>query len=278
MKENSVVDLLLDLSKRNKVFDDLRLSSDPNHPCDNVVNSQLTLELEPTQFHLPEPWNGRIDCAPILFISSNPSISVEELFPTSGWPDEMIVDFFMNRFEDRGVNDSWVYKNKILMRDGSRSKRTVAYWAAIQCRAAELFGRDVIPGIDYCITEIVPFKSHKEIGVARAAKFCNENYFSKVVKLSDAAIFIGVGKVAMNFLKSFYPEDKIGEREILYIPHPNARSRKTFASHYSSEKLASINSLLKQSSIIETVYKLENTPPMMEIQRFITSKIKLKTN
>ena len=43
-------------------------------PCYKVVKSQPIKSYE--NFQLPEPWGGHIDKAPILFLSSNPSISL----------------------------------------------------------------------------------------------------------------------------------------------------------------------------------------------------------
>ncbi|MGJ0493228.1 hypothetical protein [Methylobacter sp.] len=48
------------------------------HPCSSIV---LTQNVALDAFHLPEPWNGEIDTAPILFISSNPSININEIYP-----------------------------------------------------------------------------------------------------------------------------------------------------------------------------------------------------
>jgi hypothetical protein len=73
-----------------------------SHPCAEIVRSQGATEL--TDFQVPEPWSGPISTAPILFVSSNPSISksfppsdLDEEYPTgssSSWPDARIVDFF----------------------------------------------------------------------------------------------------------------------------------------------------------------------------------------
>jgi hypothetical protein len=44
------------------------------HPCREIVQYQLSLTGARSydEFHLPEPWCGQIDRAPILFVSSNP--------------------------------------------------------------------------------------------------------------------------------------------------------------------------------------------------------------
>jgi hypothetical protein len=56
-------------------------------PCQTIVLSQTGMT-----FHSPEPWSGNIATAPILFLSSNPSISEEEMYPDPSWADEQITD------------------------------------------------------------------------------------------------------------------------------------------------------------------------------------------
>ena len=75
------------------------------HPCYSIVKSQVVSSLE--SFQVPEPWNGDIVDAPILFLSSNPSISEVEDYPCWGWDSELIEDFFVHRFG--GGKKDWVY-------------------------------------------------------------------------------------------------------------------------------------------------------------------------
>jgi hypothetical protein len=72
------------------------LTSDEPHPCRNVVAAQ---HLPRSRYHVPEPWNGRIETAPILFVSSNPSFSPSEKFPLVSWADDRIEEFFTTRFD-----------------------------------------------------------------------------------------------------------------------------------------------------------------------------------
>lgn len=74
------------------------------HPCAQLVRSQPIDK--PLQ--LPEPWSGDIEHAPILFLSSNPSIAhcdckdgvrcSGEEFPTEAASDATVIDFFSRRF------------------------------------------------------------------------------------------------------------------------------------------------------------------------------------
>lgn len=48
-------------------------TTNEQHPCYDMVNVQTTKE-----FHLPEPFNGNIETAEILFIGSNPNYDENE--------------------------------------------------------------------------------------------------------------------------------------------------------------------------------------------------------
>ncbi len=76
----------------------------PAHPCARIVSVQSGIP--PTARHLPEPWNGDLARAPLLFVSSNPSIDEDEAYPTASWPEEDVIDFFLHRFG--GGRRPWV--------------------------------------------------------------------------------------------------------------------------------------------------------------------------
>ena len=102
------LDLLLDIAKCNE-FCGLIENENITSSCHKVYKSQKDQGAEKSgDFQLPEPWSGDILNAPILIISSNPSYSSEELYPDLTWPNEMILDFFQNRFHG-DVLVSWVF-------------------------------------------------------------------------------------------------------------------------------------------------------------------------
>ncbi|MFZ2490259.1 MAG: hypothetical protein WA208_02125 [Thermoanaerobaculia bacterium] len=82
----NVDDLLLRIA-RCPVVADARATV--GHACHVVVNTQ---PVGPEAFHLPEPWNGDLRFAPLLFVSSNPSIGPSEDYPTTGCDDDLIED------------------------------------------------------------------------------------------------------------------------------------------------------------------------------------------
>ncbi len=108
-------------------------SPQSSNPCSRIISVQhanhpTTL----TQHQVPEPWSGDIQHAPILFLSSNPSIddnpSIEEReeFPLWSWPDEWIEDFFAHRYA--GGRKQWIENGTRYLRlNGSRG-RAVSFW------------------------------------------------------------------------------------------------------------------------------------------------------
>ena len=137
----------------------------PN-PCAKVIAFQHLIHPESLDQHqVPEPWSGNIQQAPILFLSSNPSIDGKEEYPLWSCPDQRIDDFFVNRFG--GGRKQWIEDGiRSLRRDGSRVR--VHYWIEVRQRARELLERDVLPGSDYALTEVVHCKSLNEAGVLEA--------------------------------------------------------------------------------------------------------------
>ncbi len=216
-------ELLLEIARCPRFFEILEGDKKRLSCCKKIVSSQKEQVGIESDFQLPEPWNGNVVQAPILVVSSNPSISEKELYPTKDWPDEIIIDFFVNRFKDRGEKYSWVYRNRVLNKDGSRGE-VVRYWASIKNRVKELILREPIPGVDYCITELVHCKSKKQEGVMLALGICAERYFHKIVSVGNFKLIMAVGKIVeIYFNKIPY----ICDIPVIYLPHPNSFIKKT---------------------------------------------------
>jgi hypothetical protein len=62
-----------------------------SNPCSKIISTQKVIALANLQ--VPEPWSGNLEHAPILFLSSNPSLDDEEVIPRWSWSDEWIKDF-----------------------------------------------------------------------------------------------------------------------------------------------------------------------------------------
>ena len=96
--------LLINISRCNEVKNAIENS---NHPFYRIVNSQEKLK----PFQNPEPWNGDINKADILFLSSNLSYNPDENYPTDSWDDENIYNYHKNRFSDEHYQKN---KKKVL--------------------------------------------------------------------------------------------------------------------------------------------------------------------
>lgn len=223
-----------------------------SHPCHRIVTSQSAAE---ESFQLPEPWNGRLDSAPLLFVSSNPAIGIGGEQPRSTWTDGDIGDFFMNRFS--GGRKPWTIKgNKALLSDGTHGDAN-AFWSGIRQRAMELFERDVEAGRDYALTEIVRCKSLHEFGVREAAEECVSRYLMATVEASVASVIVTLGKVADVYIRRIAKFEGtmsgpviVGGRErvIASLPHPNARMKRSFGDRHSAANLALLRQRLKEAS------------------------------
>src|SRR5689334_1986439 len=91
-----------------------------DHPCRKIVLWQSGKHgMSGAEHQVPEPWNGKITEAPLLFLSSNPSFSSTEHYPTVRWSDRDLTDFFENRFS-KWMKDG----TRFLQKDGSYSRKT----------------------------------------------------------------------------------------------------------------------------------------------------------
>jgi len=247
-------ELLLEIA-HCPVVRDLRNHKIDLHDCQEIVAIQTD-----ATFQIPEPWLGQIEHAPVLFVSSNPSIDEHEVFPTVNeqeWADQRIVDFFQNRFTP---SSGWVKDGKVL-RDDGYSGRKVRFWSSARNRASEILQKErgaVVPGVDFALTEVVHCKSRGELGVDSALRFCPNRYLGKVLEMAAARVLIVYGRVARDAVcrmhevgrpvvnRLFGPVVLHGASRILvFLPHPSARrGKKTFE----PEELDAIHSHLESKS------------------------------
>ncbi|CCF84227.1 uracil-DNA glycosylase family protein [Nitrolancea hollandica] len=250
------VDVLLEIVRCPNVRYCLA-NPDSGHPCAGIVLDQRSKTLE--EYQVPEPWSGRLEQAPILFLSSNPSISMEEEYPRWSWSDDLITDFFTNRFGDG--RKPWVRDGRYsLLRDGTHSG-AVGFWSAVRQRARELLGVDnVRPGEDYALSEVVHCKSRQEQGVAAARDECAGRYLQRIIAQAGAKVVVCLGKTAAQAVRGAFgvPEDgriagpiQVGHRlrYFAFLPHPNARGvPKTFAKCLPGEELGQLQAFLAAES------------------------------
>ncbi len=224
--------------------------------CASVIASQGAHDLNSHQ--VPEPWNGDLAHAGIVFVSSNPSINAVERYPTSSWSNPLIIDFFQHRFGG-GLEPWTAHTLRPLLRDGTHAPGWVRFWAAVRARSSELLGRSAVPGSDYAITEIVHCKSDSELGVSAAEEFCADLYLRRVIAASSAPVLVVMGDVAGRQIRRVFklPADgrlhgplEVGgsQRLFSFLPHPNARKHRTFATCFDAASFTSLRQHLSRGT------------------------------
>ena len=237
-----VHDLLLEIARCDVAIAGAAGDLGQDHPCSRVIAFQGREDLNlltPSTFHLPEPWQGDIARAPLLFISSNPSINPCEHFPTAAWSDTDIINFFEGGFSSR-----------------ARAQGRSRYWSSIHKRALELFGRNPRPGIDYALTEVVRCKSRNEVGVPEALPHCAGRFLSETLRLSNANVIFAVGEKARRHLSNVLDlgqkrtgdviDLEIGGRDLIigFGAHPSSFGKQRIVNTFSPANMARMREAL----------------------------------
>lgn len=213
--------------------------------CAEVVQSQGASCVNEIQ--VPEPWNGGIQDAPLLFISSNPAFAPDEDYPTWADADDghnldqmaerdaLIHGFFADRFEALPPAEPPILNARARRKGGGRLPAS-RYLGNIYRLAQCIYGEDwrLGPGTSYAVTEVVHCKSNAEAGVAAAAPVCAARYLNRVIETSCARVILALGETARihvgaaldlrttdrTMIHRIHP----GREEILvcFLPHPGA--------------------------------------------------------
>jgi hypothetical protein len=222
------------------------LESGPStHDCSDIVQYQVRTQNVKSyeDFQLPEPWTGQIDRAPILFVSSNPSIGDDNHSLGSTLDDDV---WDSRQFVFGGGMKPYTVGGKYTtLPNGRRSRKSVQTWAEVLNRAQELIpDRPVVPGIDYALTEVVHCKSRKNFGVDRALKTCTGLHFEAVMEVAVAPLVVVFGK-ARAWVRQRYgipanaglSQSTIGGRPriVTFLGAPGGPEPRTFGAVYSAE-------------------------------------------
>jgi hypothetical protein len=244
------------------------LKGDPRHPCSNVVLDQwpdgVTDEERryrwPFQHLLPEPWTGHIEKAPLLFLASNPAggqvspvdpplppqdndrAPELEVFDVADHPSlrhphsgpkwwfstEEIRDYYENLFA-LWVDD----EDRLRPKPGEPRRKPSPYWRGARELVTLLYERQVSPGCDYALTEVVHCRSGHERGVTRrSVDICADLYLTRVLELSPAPLVVIFGAHGNRVMRGRYPDGgRITEpllvagrtRRLVYLTHPTAQ-------------------------------------------------------
>jgi hypothetical protein len=214
------------------------------NPCRAIIACQHQPSLNELQ--VPEAWSGHLTIAPILFLSSNPSIDENEHYPRASWTDEEICDFFSCRFE------KWIWGGvrHCLKDQVTWAGKATRYWAEVKGRAAEILGKSkfrVRPGWDYALAEVVHCKSEQEHGAAEAKSMCADLHLRKLLECSGAKIVVCMGGHSKGVVRDAFrpllpdtldkkepyvvgPIELAGlERYVVFARHTNFHGPRTFA-------------------------------------------------
>ena len=230
--------------------------ADSRHPCHCVVCWQ-----DPDDYHVPEPWQGHIETAPILFISLNPGYGANQVFPTPSWSDEKTIGFFNRRFDPEA---EWTRSRSgnlidLRVKDANGNeifrKDSVSHWRHINTYATELLGREPKFGRDIAMTQAVHCKSLGGDVAKPAMRWCTEKWLHPVVEQSAASVFVLLGNDARDACARLWGFDKrrrvhfgvpvpSGNRAVVLLPHPAARNKQGFGSYVKQEELERLRALL----------------------------------
>lgn len=211
-EEKEVFRKIAGCSIANRIIDDLEARNpidEPYKSCekicleqknefDNLRDEQVQFSKE--TFHMPEPWNGNLSKAKILFVSSNPSFDINETTPELARKENKEVlpkiisdpekddpeteralkeaeDFFENRFCHKEYkNPTWT---SILKHAGYLLKKT----SSIEPigNITEKQKEEIASCI--ALTEVVHCKSEGEKGVQEALETCYNKHTRAVIEL-----------------------------------------------------------------------------------------------
>jgi hypothetical protein len=219
-------------------------------PCSPIIATQD----DAYPFQPPEPWSGLIESAPILFLSSNPSIDESRLeeYPEADWEIDRVRSFFNFRFNGNPGGFDYVQDGvRPLLKSGEYG-RSVAFWGAVKRHADDLLGREAVPGVDYALSEVVHCKSRQEVGVKEAMCKCSSNYLDRLLQVSAASVVIVLGSRARKIFVMRYPdifsvspefgtvmqvEVGLRRRLVAFMPHPNAHMKRRLSERVSAAQL-----------------------------------------
>jgi uracil-DNA glycosylase len=106
------------------------------------------------------------------------------------------------------------------------------------------------------MTEIVRCRSQKEVGVSEALGECSSRYLTATISLSPARIVVVLGANASKAFRRLFVLDGndpvIGPvvrggaaRMVAFLPHPNARRKRTFSATVGTEQLQKLREYLR---------------------------------
>lgn len=184
-------DLILAIAKCKEITEK-NAYKDKNHACNKVV---IANKKKLDQFQCPEPFDGKIDKAEYLILSSNPAYDLKETTEKEKYTVENKMKFPCIYEKDKSIDDNYIidffynrlsrYKNKTYLTNCMKIAKWVTAsddWAysELTTKGKDEFKDEYRDKI--CLAEIVHCKSNKEVGVEEACSKCAEKYLDYILK------------------------------------------------------------------------------------------------
>ena len=178
----------------------LQNAPNSNSECNALYISQQCASI--ADFQIPEPWNGDIENAPILFVGLNPGFLDVELYPKLGNPywlqanggfdEAKVEDFFEHRFNSR--HQYVKYPNRTMIASGGyKLLRGRTFWGYVKSIADKVLNRASTPGTDFAITEIVHCKSRNIRCIhSKCYDKCFDQHFNNILSIAQNLQYIVV--------------------------------------------------------------------------------------
>ena len=231
---------------------------DAGHPCHRVVCAQ-----GPDDYHVPEPWQGYIETAPILFTSLNPGHDVREVFPTPSWNDADTKDFFIRRF---AADAKWTSQPtgkgiRLLVKDANGNegyhKPADRFCGWVRNRAEELLQRKAVPSRDYVMTSAVHCKSDTWDGTADTVRHCTDLWLNSIMELSAAKVVVTISDPTWDAcadawglqsgrLVQFDVPIVGSQRAVLRLPHPRSGRHSIIRNLLDADDLEHLRQVIRQ--------------------------------
>ena len=198
-----------------------------NSPCHSLYQSQHCANVH--SFQIPEPWNGDIEKAKILFVGINPGFTPNELYPQLSdpyWTRSVFLGRFIifnynevEKFFEYRFNQFYVKywntpqnKTRFSVRmTNSTYKNVHGFWNYLQNISTKLLGNNATPGKDYALTELVHCKSASIKHISpQCYDLCMNKHFNDILSLAtemEYLVIIGANtrKYVANILNHGVP-------------------------------------------------------------------------
>ena len=232
--------------------------NDAYHPCRRVVCFQ-----GPDDYHVPEPWQGHIETAPILFISLNPGYDIREVFPTPSWNDADTKDFFIRRFaaDAKWTSQPTDKEIRLLVKNANGNegyyKPADMFCGWVRERAEELLQHRPVPGKDYSMTSAVHCKSKKWNSTDVTVRHCTNLWLQAIMELSVARVVVTISDPTWNAcadawglqsgrLVQFDVPIVGSQRAVLRLPHPRSGRTSKIERLLDADDLEHLRQLVRQ--------------------------------